>query len=114
MNIFFKCLIETFIFRFFSIVYPISLIFLYKDEKYFNFYITLIIIFLSIIYFICYFIFKVNYNKENRISCYPCIYYTKQFLYFLIGYLVQLNLAFLDTYEKKDGNFKINNLTYLF
>ena len=111
MNNFFKSLIETFIFRFFSIVYPISLKFLYQDEKYFNFYLTLIIIFLSIIYFICYYIVRVNYSKENKSSCLPCIYYTKQFSYFLIGYLVQLNLAFLDTYEIKDGKFKINNVT---
>ena len=111
MNNFFKSLLETIIFRFFSFAYPISLKFLYKDEKYFNFYLTLIIIFFSIIYFFCYYLFRVNYRKENKSSCYPCIYYTKQFSYFLIGYLVQLNLAFLDTYEIKDGKFKIKNLT---
>ena len=37
----------------------------------------------------------------------------KQFSNFLIGYLVQLNLAFLDVYEIKDGKLKINKTLFI-
>ena len=71
-----------------------------------SFYFTSAIIILSIIYFILYCIIKSKENgkegnSENKIII-------KQVLYCLIGYLVQINFIFMDTYEIVDGNLYIN------
>jgi len=63
MCIFFQSLLETLIADIFSLAYPISLNFLYKEDKFLNFYITIAIISLSIIYFISYLI--VNTKKKR-------------------------------------------------
>ena len=103
MNAFFKSLYETLIFRIFCLAYPISLYYLYKENKILNFWITLLIISLSLIYFFCYY-----YIKKNEKNINICASYLYKILYCLIGYLVQFNLAFLDTYEIKEGELKIN------
>ena len=111
MSLCLTTLLQTFVFRFFSICYPISLNFLYKDKQFFNFYLTIIIIFLAIIYFIFFYLYIINRNDKKK--CLKCFYRTKQYSNFLIGYLVQLNLAFLDTYEIKDGKLKINKTLFI-
>jgi len=63
MCIFFKTLLETLIADIFSLAYPISLYFLYKENKLLNFYTTIAIVSLSIIYFISYLI--VNTKKKR-------------------------------------------------
>jgi len=63
MCIFFKTLLETLIADIFSLAYPISLYFLYKENKLLNFYTTIAIVSLSIIYFISYLI--VNIQKKG-------------------------------------------------
>ena len=112
MSIFLNTLLQTFVFRIFSVAYPISLKFLYEEKKFFNFYLTIIIILLSIIYFIFFYLYIINHHKDKK-TCLKCYYRTKQYSYFLVGYLVQLNLAFLDTYEIKDGNLKINKILFI-
>ena len=111
MSIFLKTLLQTFVFRFFSICYPISLKFLYEDKQFFNFYLTIIIILLAIIYFIFFYLYIIN--RKDKKKCLKCFYSTKQYSNFLIGYLVQLNLAFLDTYEIKDGKLKIDKTLFI-
>lgn len=112
MSIFLTTLLQTFVFRIFSICYPISLKFLYEDKQFFNFYLTIIIILLAIIYFIFFYLFII-YERKDKKTCKKCFYRTKQYSNFLIGYLVQLNLAFLDSYEIKDGKLKINKTLFI-
>ena len=92
--------------RIFSLSYPISLYFLYNNNKIFTFFITLGIILISIIYFICYYIaFLQRYT--NRIPSEIALY-GRQILYCILGYLVQFNLIFFDIYVSGKGNLKIN------
>ena len=106
IEIFIQSIGETLIARIFSLSYPISLYFLYNNNKLFTFYITLGIIVLSIIYFIYYY----NDNLKRYESKRPSIitFYGKQILYCVLGYLVQFNLMFFDLYEPEGENIKIN------
>jgi len=101
MGVLFQSLCETLIADFFSLAYPISLYYLYEENKSLNFYTTIAIISLSIIYFICYI-----FIRAEKASA--CTYFIKQFSLCIIGYLVQFHLAFLDIYEIIDGSMKIN------
>ena len=103
MGVLLQSLCETLIADFFSLAYPISLYFLYEENKLLNCYTTIAIISLSIIYFINYLITKA---KEEE-GC-KCAYFIVQYLFCIIGYLVQFHLAFLDVFEIIDGNLKIN------
>ena len=93
MCVFFKTLLETLIADIFSLAYPISLNFLYKEDKFLNFYITIAIISLSIIYFISYLILNIEKNKGGGSNC---AYYTRLNSFCLLGYLVQFHLAFFN------------------
>lgn len=104
LNIFWACIRETLISRIFALSYPISLYFLYNNNRLFTFFVTLGIIFLSIIYFIFYYIVNLK-RYENKSPSLIC-YYGKQRLYCILGYLVQFNLMFFDIYESEDN--KIN------
>lgn len=104
--IFIKCLRVTLIARIFALSYPISLYFLNDKDKLYSFYITLAIILLSIIYFICYYIAVLG--RLNKINAPLFAYLGKHYLYCLIGYLAQLNLMFFDIYNIKEGNPKIS------
>ena len=107
INIFFECIRETLIARIFALSYPISLFFLYKENKMFTFDFTLGIIFVSIIYFICYFIVKLkSYYKDIPFSI--LIFYSMQILYCILGYLVQFNLMLFDIYVLEENKYKIN------
>ena len=92
--------------RIFSLSYPISLYFLYNNNKIFTFFITLGIILISIIYFICYYIVFLQ-RYTNRIPSEIALY-GRQILYCILGYLVQFNLIFFDIYVSEKGNLKIN------
>ena len=105
MYIFFQTLLETLIADFFSLAYPISLNFLYKEEKYLNFYITIAIISLSIIYFISYLILNIKIKKGGGSKC---AYYTRLNSFCILGYLVQFHLAFFNAIDYKDGKIKVN------
>lgn len=106
--VFIQCLRETIIARIFALSYPISLYFLNNKDNSFSFYITLAILLLSIIYFICY--YMVSLARSKIIDAPKFVYFGKQYLYCLIGYLAQLNLMFFDIYEIEEGNPKINTL----
>ena len=105
MKIFFKSLYETLIYRLFWLAYPVSLYFLYANGQMISFYLTLIIVLLSVIYFFSYYATQC----ENYRSSY-CASLTKQISLFIIGYLVQVNFIFMDTYEIIDGELEINYL----
>ena len=66
MSIFLNTLLQTFVFRIFSVAYPISLKFLYEEKKFFNFYLTIIIILLAIIYFIFFYLYIINHQKKKN------------------------------------------------
>ena len=102
MGVLWQSLCETLISDFFSLAYPISLYFLYEENKILNFYTTIAIISLSIIYFINYLIIKA---KEGACICANFII---QYSFCIIGYLVQFHLASLDVFEIIDGNLKVN------
>jgi hypothetical protein len=106
MGVFIQTLYETLGHRYFSLAYPISLYFLYKEEKYFNFYTVLTIIILSIIYFYYYYLMRSKQFSSNPIE-------KKRNLYCIIGFLVQFNLAFFDYYEIKDGELIKNNTLFV-
>ena len=106
MSTFLQSLLETLVYNIFWIAYPASLYFLYDYEQMTSFYLTSAIIILSIIYFILYCIIKSKENGGKEIS--EKNFITKQVLYCLIGYIVQINFIFMDTYEKVDGNLYIN------
>ena len=106
MGAFLRSLYKTLIFRIFWLAYPISLYFLYDNEQMISFYLTLVITFLSIIYFISYCIITVKNAKEEAVS--GIAYNIKQYLYCLIGYLAQVNIIFMQTYEIIDGELIIN------
>ena len=105
MGAFLETLYETLIYRIFWLAYPVSLYFLYEKDKMISFYLVSVIVFLSIIYFFSYYAFKLSEKKNNRSVCAAL---SKQILYCLIGYLVQLNLVLMDTYEINDGELNIN------
>ena len=105
LKIFLYCLRTTLISRIFGLSYPISLYFLYNENKLFTFFITLGIILLSIIYFIFYYnVYSKSYENKrpSKIS-----FYGKQIIYCILGYLVQFNLMFFDI-SPKENNLKIN------
>ena len=104
MGAFLRSLYETLIFRIFWLAYPISLYFLYDNNQMISFYLTLAITFLSIIYFFSYCI--ITAKKEEAVS--GIAYNIKQYLYCLIGYLAQVNIIFMQTYEVIDGELIIN------
>ena len=106
IKVFFYCIRQTLMARFFSLSYPISLYFLYNNNKNFTFFITLGIILISIIYFICYYIVCLQ-RSTNRIPS-KISFYGRQILYCILGYLVQFNLIFFDIYVLEEGNMKIN------
>jgi hypothetical protein len=115
MGVFYQCIYETLIFRCFSLAYPISLYFLYENKQFFSFFFTLGIIALSLIYFIFYYMIKSyedkdqDYNKDKDKDMPPkFVFFGKEYLLLIIGYLVQINLAFLDAYEIKDGKINLN------
>ena len=105
MKIFFKSLYETLIYRLFWLAYPVSLYFLYDNGQMISFYLTLIIVLLSVIYFFSYYVTQYENNRSSY-----CAGLTKQFTLFIIGYLVQVNFIFMDTYEIIDGELEINYL----
>ena len=82
MKIFFKCIYEALIYRIFVLAYPISLFFLYKENKLLNFYTTISIVFLSIIYFICYYVVKLKESQEKDLPANS--FFIKQILYLLL------------------------------
>ena len=104
--IFIHWLRETLLARIFALSYPISLYFLNDKDKLYSFYITLAIIVLSIIYFICYYIAILE--RLEKINAHLFVYLGKHYLYCFIGYLAQMNLMFFDIYEIKEGNPKIS------
>ena len=105
IEIFIQSIGETLIARIFTLSYPISLYFLYNENKLFTFFITLGIILLSIIYFIFYYnVYSKRYeNKRPSENS----FYGKQIIYFILGYLVQFNLMFFDI-SPEENNLKIN------
>ena len=105
-NIFCKCIYETLLSRIFSLSYPISLYFLDEENLFFTFYITLGIILLSIIYFICYFYFEIK--KYDRSETTKIVFYAKRILYVILGYLVQYNLYYFDIDPLEGGGSNIN------
>ena len=105
-NIFCKCIYETLLTRIFSLSYPISLYFLDEENLFFTFYITLGIILLSIIYFICYFYFEIK--KYDRTETTKIVFYAKRILYVILGYLVQYNLYYFDINPLEGGGSNIN------
>jgi hypothetical protein len=105
-NIFCKCIYETLLSRIFSLSYPISLYFLDEENLFFTFYITLGIILLSIIYFICYFYFEIK--KYDRTETTKIVFYAKRILYVILGYLVQYNLYYFDINPLEGGGSNIN------
>ena len=105
-NIFCKCIYETLLTRIFSLSYPISLYFLDEENQFFTFYITLGIILLSIIYFICYFYFEIK--KYDRSETTKIVFYAKRILYVILGYLVQYNLYYFDIDPLEGGGSNIN------
>ena len=105
-NIFCKCIYETLLTRIFSLSYPISLYFLDEENQFFTFYITLGIILLSIIYFICYFYFEIK--KYDRTETTKIVFYAKRILYVILGYLVQYNLYYFDIDRLEGGGSNIN------
>ena len=105
-NIFGKCIYETLLTRIFSLAYPISLYFLDEENLFFTFYITLGIILLSIIYFICYFYFEIK--KYDRSETTKIVFYAKRILYVILGYLVQYNLYYFDIDPLEGGGSNIN------
>ena len=104
MVVLLKSLYETLIYRFFWVAYPVSIYFLYEKEQMINFYLVSVIVFLSIIYFLYHPISLKETEEKNRSACAAL---TQQILYFLIGYLVQVNLVLMDTYEINDGELNI-------
>jgi hypothetical protein len=105
-NIFCKCIYETLLTRIFSLAYPISLYFLDEENQFFTFYITLGIILLSIIYFICYFYFEIK--KYDRSETTKIVFYAKRILYVILGYLVQYNFYYFDIDPLEGGGSNIN------
>ena len=104
MGALWQSLCETLIADFFCLAYPISLYFLYEENKLLNFYTTIIIISLSLIYFLNFLITKAKEGASN------CAFFIAQYSLFIIGYLVQFHLASLDVYEIIDGNLKVNTV----
>ena len=51
MKLFFKSLYETLIYRLFWLAYPVSLYFLYDNGQMISFYLTLIIVLLSVVFY---------------------------------------------------------------
>jgi hypothetical protein len=50
-----------------------------------------------------------DYNKDKDKDMPPkFVFFGKEYLLLIIGYLVQINLAFLDAYEIKDGKINLN------
>ena len=110
-NIFCKCIYETLLTRIFSLSYPISLYFLDEENRFFTFYITLGIILLSIIYFICYFYFEIK--KYDRSETTKIVFYAKRILYVILGYLVQYNLYYFDIDPLEGGGSNINFFLFI-
>ena len=106
LKVFLYCIRTTLISRIFALSYPISLYFLYNENKFFSFFITLGIILLSIIYFIFYYNVYLKRYEKKRPS--ESIFYGKRIIYCILGYLVQFNLMFFDIYVPEENNLKIN------
>ena len=110
LEIFIQSINETLIARIFTLSYPISLYFLYINNKFFTFYITLGIILLSILYFISYYNENLKRYEQKRPSIIS--FYGKQALYCILGYLVQFNLMFFDFYESESEG-EIMKINYI-
>ena len=101
-----KSLYETLIYRIFWLAYPVSLYFLYDIDLMLNFYLVSAIVFLSIIYFFLY--YPISLGESERKDRSACAALIERILYCLIGYLVQVNLVLMDTYEINEGELNIN------